>query len=79
VSDVIETYKELAYWCLTIWPIDKLGLHLLFLRCKLKWKASNKLWFMYTPIGCNQFCLTVDKLFYDFLDLCEKILLNKTG
>jgi hypothetical protein len=33
---------------------------------------------MYTPIGCNQFCFFVDKLIFYFLDLCEKVLSNKT-
>jgi hypothetical protein len=77
--DVLEIYKKLACWCPIIWPIHKLGLHPLFLRPKLKWKASNKLWFIFIPIGCNQFCLIVNKLIFDFLDLCEKILLNKTS
>jgi hypothetical protein len=42
VFDVIETYKELVCWCLTIWLVDKLGLHILFLCPKLKWKAFDE-------------------------------------
>jgi hypothetical protein len=42
VFDVIETYKELVCWHLTIWLVNKLGLHPLFLCPKLKWKAFDE-------------------------------------
>ncbi len=32
---------------------------------------------MSTPIGCNQLHVTMNRLTFDFLDLCKKILLNK--
>jgi len=51
----------------------------LFLNPKPKWKASNEVWFMSTPIGHNQFRITIDKLTFNFHDLCKKVLLNKTG
>jgi hypothetical protein len=34
---------------------------------------------MTIPIGCNYFCLIVDKLTIDFHDLCKKMLSNKTN
>jgi hypothetical protein len=50
---VIETYRKLAHWRLIVWPVDKPRPHLLFLHLKPKWKASNEVWFMSTPIGHN--------------------------
>jgi hypothetical protein len=38
---------------------------------------SNEVWFMSTPIGHNQFRITIDKLIFNFHDLCKKVLLNK--
>jgi hypothetical protein len=34
---------------------------------------------MSTPIGHNQFRITIDELTFNFHDLCKKVLLNKTG
>jgi hypothetical protein len=76
---MIETYKELAIWHQIIWSVDKPMPHLLFLRLKPKWKAFDEVWFMSTPIGCNQLCFTINKLTSNFLDLCEKVLSNRTG
>ncbi len=79
VFSMIETYKELALPHPIVWSIDKPRPHLLFLRPKPKWKASNEIWFMSTPIGCNQLHLIINKLTSNFHDLCEKVLSNKIG
>jgi len=76
VLDVIETYKELVCWHLIIWPIDKLGSHLLFLCPKFKWKAFNEDQGMVYEYSYhhNQLCLIMDKLTIDFLNLAKKII-----
>jgi hypothetical protein len=77
---VIETYKELVCRCPIAWSFDKPRPHLLFLRRKPKWKASDEVWFMsIIPIGCNQLRLTLNKLTSNFHDLCKKVLSNKVG
>jgi hypothetical protein len=77
--NVIEIYKELVCWHLTIWSIHKPRPHPLFLHPKLKWKAFDEVKFMSTPICCNQLHLIVNTLTFNFLDLCKKNLLNKIG
>jgi hypothetical protein len=67
---VIESYKELAFRRPIVWSVDKPRPNLLFLRPKPKWKASDEIWFMSTPIG--QLRLIVNKLTTNFHDLCEK-------
>ncbi len=51
----------------------------MFLHPKLKWKTSNEVWFMSTPISHNQLCFIVDKLIFDFIDLREKNLVKQDG
>ncbi len=76
---MIKTYKEFAFCCPIVWSVGKPRPHLLFLCPKLKWKASNEVWFMSTIIGRNQLRFIVNKLTSNFHDLCEKILSNKMG
>jgi hypothetical protein len=69
---VIETFKELVCQHPSRWPIIKLGPHPLFLCLKLKWKASNEIWFMTTLITHNGLCFIVDKLIVNFPNLKNK-------
>jgi hypothetical protein len=76
---VIEIYKELAHHHPIVWPVDKPRPNLLFLCLKPKWKASNEVWFMSTPISHNQLPFIVDKLTSNFHGLCKKVLSSKMG
>ncbi len=53
ITNVIETFKELACHCPTSWLTNKHRPHLLFLRSKLKWRFFYDIWFKTTLIDRN--------------------------
>jgi len=76
VIDVIETYKEIAWWC----PIcfnDKPRPHPLFLWVKLKWPFFDEIWFSTSFIGQNQLRLILNILIFYFPNSKGKVLSNK--
>jgi hypothetical protein len=64
--------NELANQCPIVWLYGKSSPHPLFLCPRLEWKNKYEVCFTTSPIGCNQLCLTINNLTFDFFPWKKK-------
>jgi len=75
----LQLSRNWPCWHLIFWLDDRLGPHPLFLHPKTKQKKNDDVWFIISPINCNQFQLIIDNLTCGFLILKQKVISIKTG